>query len=223
MAFSAVLTDLDGTLIHSQDAICDALFVSFAAVKAVVPEKQKILDMFGLPVEEMLIKLGGIDRNDVDRIHSFISSYKANYPVFMKTGAKVIVHAHETMDSIYQMGFPICLVTSERKSNAEYILSRTGLDSAIKHIISRDDVTKFKPDPEPINLAANAVGKNVQDCVYIGESPFDIQAGKAAEAYVAAVGSGNWSVDSLIACQPDVLLDDISELLSVIEQSLTKK
>jgi pyrophosphatase PpaX len=211
-SYRALLTDLDGTLIHSQDAICSALFESFAHVGARVPEKEAILGMFGLPVEVMLTELGGVDRNEIDQIAEFIAEYKRQYPVHMRTGASLIKNAKETMDAIAAAGFPICLITSERRQNAQFILKNLDLDRSVRFLISRDDVTRFKPDPEPLQNAIKLLGQIPGECVYVGESPFDIQAGVASGVYVAAVGSGNWSVQSLLECDPDVMLNDISEL-----------
>lgn len=210
--FTGLLTDLDGTLIHSQDAICDALYECFAHVGARVPDKQEILDIFGLPVEVMLMQLGGVGPEETERIDEFIAEYKRQYPVHMASGAKLIKNARETMESIAATGCPICLITSERRANAQFILERLGLASSVRYLISRDDVTQFKPHPEPLFNAMKLIGREPADCVYIGESPYDIEAGVASGAYIAAVASGNWSVQSLLDCDPDVLLDDISEL-----------
>ena len=210
--FTGLLTDLDGTLIHSQDAICDALFACFAHVKARVPGKQEILDIFGLPVEVMLMQLGGVAPTQTEVIDEFIAEYKRQYPVHMATGARCIDHARQTMEAIAAAGHPICLITSERRVNAQFILDRQGLSASVRHLISRDDVTHFKPHPEPLLKAMERIGRAPEDCVYIGESPYDIEAGVASGAFVAAVASGNWSVQSLLDCHPDVLLDDISEL-----------
>lgn len=213
--FAGLLTDLDGTLIHSQDAICEALYDSFAHVGARVPSKQEILDMFGLPVEVMLQKLGGVDASETERIDEFICEYKRQYPPHMASGAKLIKNAKETVDAIAEKGYPVCLITSERRTNAQFILDRLGLSASIRNLISRDDVEKFKPDPEPLLKAARLLNLKPEECVYIGESPFDIQAGVAAGVFVVAVGSGNWSIQSLLDCNPDVLVDDISELTSL--------
>lgn len=213
--FSGLLTDLDGTLIHSQDAICEALYECFAHVGARVPDKQEILDMFGLPVEVMLQQLGGVEPTETARIDEFINEYKRQYPPHMAAGAKLIQNAKETVDRIADMGYPICLITSERRKNARFILDRLALSPSIPYLISRDDVERFKPDPEPLLKAAELVGLPPEKCVYIGESPFDIQAGVAAGVFVVAVASGNWSVQSLLDCHPDILVDDISELTSL--------
>ena len=211
--FTGLLTDLDGTLIHSQNAICDALFDSFAHVGARVPSKQEILDMFGLPVEVMLMQLSGVDPADKATIDEFIAEYKRQYPPHMAEGATLIANAKETVDSIAAAGFPVCLITSERRDNAKFIMQTLGLSDSIKYLVSRDDVTRFKPDPEPLEIAMKLIGKKPEECAYIGESPFDIDAGVTSGAYVVAVASGNWSAESLLKCKPDVILDDISELL----------
>lgn len=211
----ALLTDLDGTLIHSQDAICEALFSSFADVGARIPDKEGILSMFGLPVEEMLISLGGVSRTEEARIADFIAAYKRWYPVKMRTGARLIANAKETVDAIAAAGYPICLITSERRDNARFILDILGLSGAVRYMISRDDVVRFKPNPEPILLAAQLVGIAVEQCVYVGESPYDIRAGVAADVYVAAVASGGYPEETLLACDPDLLLNDISELTAL--------
>ena len=215
--YLALLTDLDGTLIRSEDAICEALADSFAEVGARIPTKQKILSMFGLPVEEMLIALGGVGRWEEARIALFISAYKHYYPIRMRLGVTRIANAKETVDSIAAAGYPVCLITSERRSNAQFILETLALSGAVRQMISRDDVVHFKPNPEPLLLASQLVGFAPGDCVYIGESPYDIQAGLTAGAYVAAVASGGYSEQSLLACEPDLFLNDISELTALFE------
>ena len=132
--FSALLTDLDGTLIHSQNAICEALYECFVNVGARVPEKQEILDMFGLPVEVMLTELGNVDKSDYTLIDRFIAEYKRQYPIHMAQGATLIKNAKQTVDAICAAGFPICLITSERRDNATFILERLGLSDSIKYL-----------------------------------------------------------------------------------------
>ena len=213
--YRALLTDLDGTLIRSEHAICLALFDAFAEVDARFPDQGEILAMFGLPVEEMLISLGGVGREETARIAAFIAAYKRYYPVRMRTGATLIPNAKETVDAIASAGCPVCLITSERRDNARFILEALALSGAVRQMISRDDVLHFKPNPEPLLLAVQLVGVPPEACLYIGESPFDIQAGVDAGVFVAAVASGNWTKESLLSLKPDVFLDDISELTTL--------
>lgn len=207
----AILTDLDGTLIQSADAICSALQDSFLHIGQKPPDKQSIMDMFGLPVEVMLTGLTPVEPTDHQIIDEFIAEYKRQYIVHMET-ARLIPGAAETMHALAGR-YPICLITSERRQNAAHILKRLGLDRDILYMVTRDDVVNFKPHPEPLLRAARLLGVMPSQCIYIGESPFDVQAGVKAGVYTIGVPSGHWSRESLEACKPERMIEDIAELL----------
>lgn len=214
----ALLTDLDGTLIHSVDPICAALHRCFLHVGATPPPKQAIIDMFGLPVEVMLTTLTEVGEGETERIAEFIAEYKRQYPVHM-VSAKLIDGAMETIERLYHQGAKICLITSERRKNAQHIMDALGLSQYIHYLISRDDVTHFKPHPEPLEKAVALVGERIEDCAYIGESPFDIQAGVASKVYTVGVPSGNYTREALEDCHPDIMVARISELLETVTVS----
>ncbi len=48
--------------------------------------------------------------------------------------------------------------------------------------IARDDGLPFKPDPTPLHVAADRIGRKASDCLMVGDSVFDVQAGNAAGA-----------------------------------------
>lgn len=212
----ALLTDLDGTLIGSVDPICNALFECFRHVDAPVPHKQQIVDMFGLPVEVMLMELGGVNPDETERIDRFIAEYKQQYPIHMVT-AKILPGVEQTLSDFYNAGVKICLITNERRQNAMHILKALGLSRYIEYMISRDDVTRFKPDPQPLLLAAAQVAEETGDCAYIGEAPYDIQAGVASGIFTIAVPSGTWSRQSLAECCPDQMIDVFSDLTEYLQ------
>ena len=216
--YKALLTDLDGTLIHSQDWICDALAEAFEKVSGGRPAKEDIMGMFGLPVEVMLTTLTDISPDDHGTIGDFIEEYKRQYPIHME-GARLIDGALETMGHIWDLGCQICLITSERRKNASHILKQMGLDRYISLLVTRDDVVRFKPDPEPILKGAIVCGCLREECVYIGESPFDIEAGVAAGIYTVGVPSGNWPLKSLEEKKPDCVINDIRDLCSIFDKS----
>lgn len=211
----ALLTDLDGTLISSVDPICNALFECFSHVDAPVPQKQQIVDMFGLPVEVMLMELGGVKPEETERIDRFIAEYKRQYPIHM-VKAEVMPGVLKTLEHFHSAGVRICLITNERRQNAQHILDALGLSRFVEYMISRDDVTRFKPDPQPLLLAAEEVNTHPDRCAYIGEAPYDIQAGVASGIFTVAVPSGTWSIESLLECRPDAFIGEFSELEALL-------
>lgn len=209
--FSALLTDMDGTLIHSQLPICRAIQTAFESIGKEVPSSESILSMFGLPIEQMLIRLSDTAEDDNERISLFIEEYKRQYPLQM-IQASLIDGVKETLSAIKAARIPICLITSERRSNVEYIMKRLGLLPLLTSMVTRDEVSQCKPQPQPILAAAEAVSIIPSKCLYIGESPFDMMAGIAAGVYTVGVASGNWDVESLSACSPNLLVRQFSDI-----------
>lgn len=212
--FCALLTDMDGTLIHSEEPICRAIQIAFEEVGKKRPPTDALLRMFGLPVEQMLVALSDTSADDSACIDAFIRAYKRQYPICMAE-ATCIDGVKETLRAVQARGIPICLITSERRSNATYILDRLGLLPYLAHMVTRDEVTQCKPHPKPILAAAEAAGTPIGQCLYIGESPFDMQAGLAAGVYTVGVASGHWGVETLIACKPNEIVAQFSDILSL--------
>ena len=65
-------------------------------------------------------------------------------------------------------------------------------------------------------LAAQ-VAEETGDCAYIGEAPYDIQAGVASGIFTIAVPSGTWSRQSLAECCPDQMIDVFSDLTEYLQ------
>ncbi len=209
--FKAFLTDLDGTLIDSVTCILKALHKAFLEIEQDPPDESSLLAMFGLPVELMLTELTEVKEEDTEAIRFFVNSYKKWYQIFLEE-TRLIPGARETLCLLKELGCPTALITSERRSNVGHMLSQVGLEGLFTEIITRDDVVDYKPNPEPLLKAAEALGMLCSDCVYLGESPFDIKAGKAAEIFTIAVPSGPWSKESLLSCKPDLFVDSIFQL-----------
>ncbi len=209
--FNVLFTDLDGTLIRSFHGIYQALRVAFAKVGQRVPSENAIDEMFGLPVEKMLTTLTDVRDDDLDLIEEFVKEYKRQYPIFM-ADTPLIENAFETIRDIHISGVPICLITSERRQNVLYVLKAVGLSPYIREMVARDDVIHFKPHPESLLRGLSIMGADAENSLYIGESPYDIEAGLASGIFTVAVASGGYSRECLLECKPNLFINDISEL-----------
>ena len=170
--YKALLTDLDGTLVHSEDCICNALVCAFRQCRKNQNTRQK--RDYGYVWSSGRTDADNVDGcrvSEKERIDAFIEEYKRQYPIYM-AHASLIDGAYETLKTVYNRQIPICLITSERRKNAEYILKQLKLFHMISYIVSRDDVQYFKPHPEPIEKGAEKCRVSERECLYIGESPF---------------------------------------------------
>ena len=84
-------------------------------------------------------------------------------------------------------------------------------------VVAHEDTARHKPDPDPVLYAIERLDGTPAQAVYVGDSPFDIRAAKAAGAYAVAVGWGGIHPDErLLAEEPDAFVRSAAELLSVL-------
>ena len=84
-------------------------------------------------------------------------------------------------------------------------------------MITGDDVTEFKPDPEALIQALSRLAVAASAAVMVGDSDVDIIAGKRAKTYTIGVTYGFSTKEALERCKPDAIVDDLMAVLSLIE------
>ncbi|MGH7606686.1 MAG: HAD-IA family hydrolase, partial [Gemmatimonadales bacterium] len=104
------------------------------------------------------------------------------------------------------------LVTSKMRDGAQRGLRVAGLDHAFDIIVGCDDVTNFKPHPEPVLRAIDELGVPAAETVFIGDSRHDMACGRAAGVKIAAVLWGPFDRAHLADLQPDYWLEKPSDL-----------
>ncbi|MEU4574346.1 HAD family hydrolase [Nonomuraea sp. ATR24] len=103
-------------------------------------------------------------------------------------GVEVMPGASELLDALRDEGVPVALVTSSLREIADAVLKAVGRDR-FDAIVTADDVTRTKPDPEPYLTAARLLGVEPVRCVVLEDSPNGVAAGTAAGCAVVAVPS----------------------------------
>lgn len=106
------------------------------------------------------------------------------------------------------------VVTNKAARFTEPLMRALGLDSRAACVVSGDTVARPKPDPAPILFALSQCGVPPSECVYIGDDPRDVQAGRAAGVRTVAAAYGylggahdvaGWGADLVIHGPLDLL------------------
>ncbi|MEV0349671.1 HAD family phosphatase [Nonomuraea sp. NPDC050680] len=103
-------------------------------------------------------------------------------------GVALMPGASELLDAVREEGIPGALVTSSLREIADAVLKAVGRDR-FDAIVTADDVTRTKPDPEPYLTAAELLGVDPVRCVVLEDSPNGVAAATAAGCAVVAVPS----------------------------------
>jgi pyrophosphatase PpaX len=211
MAFGLYLFDLDGTLIDSVALILS----SFHHTRLV---------HFGdhLPDEYYLETMGTPLRNAFERMATTPESVEAMVRTYVDYNLTVhddMVRAYpgvlEMIRALADQGARLGIVTSKMKKHAERGLRIAGLEGAFDVIVGADDVTRGKPDPEPVLLALSKHGRAATDALFIGDSPHDIEAGNRANVSTAAATWGPFTRASLEKARPTHWVERPGDVLSL--------
>ena len=210
--FRIVLFDLDGTLIDSGPIILASMQ---HAVRTVLGRE--------IPPAELQMSIGGqgivaqMTAIDAEHADELLEAYKDHNDGL-----------HETLEAFDDLlallpglkveGRKLGIVTAKRHRTVGLALARfPALASAFDVVVGFEDTERHKPDPEPVLLAVERLGGSPEDAVYVGDSPFDIAAAKAAGVFAVAVGWGGIHPDErLLAEEPDAFVRTPEELLGVI-------
>lgn len=120
------------------------------------------------------------------------------------------------VDLIQQLStrYDLAIVTSRSRSEAEHFVTRFGLDGCFAAIVAREDVRRQKPAPEPVRRAAERLGHTPEQCVVVGDTVLDIRAGQRAGALTVGVLSGFGERAQLERQEPDLVLPTMTSLAS---------
>jgi HAD superfamily hydrolase (TIGR01509 family) len=130
---------------------------------------------------------------------------------------KLISGARKVLTSVgrrYKLG----LVTSGDRDRVLRQLREFRLTKSFHARVCSGDTVHKKPHPEPLNFALQCVGLKPANCVYVGDSPEDVQMAKSANVRVIGVLGPFPTEKRLRAAKPDLLLNSIADLPAALKQ-----
>lgn len=123
---------------------------------------------------------------------------------------------YETVRILKENGFKLGIVTTKRLDVALKGVKLTKLDEFFDCIVAIEHVKKPKPDPEPILLALERLRSVPEEALMVGDNHHDILGGKNAGTKTAGVAWSLKGKDYLAQFEPDYMLDNMSDLLSIL-------
>ena len=82
------------------------------------------------------------------------------------------------------------VVSAKRKPTVQRVFDGAGVGVYFDVVVGSDDTERHKPHPEPVLKALELLDARPEDAAYVGDSPFDVAAARAAGVYAVAVGWG---------------------------------
>ena len=211
-SLKAILFDLDGTIIDTHDAILASMQYTMRTILGKEFSPAHLMKKVGQPLKTQMedFARSAEERDEMLRV------YRAYQAQIHDQKVKAFPGMKQALEALRQAGFPLGVVTSKLHAPALHGLEFFGLEGYFSCLVGADDCEKHKPDPFPVTLGANLLGFEAKECVYVGDSPYDIQAGNAAGAITIAAQWGMFSDEDLAAENPTYTCASISDVVSLL-------
>jgi pyrophosphatase PpaX len=213
---AAILFDLDGTLVDSIELIVAAAMNAFACRPGPCPSEAQIRNTIGRPLPTTFGPWL-VDDDDLPFLISKYREYQLEHHDRLTNPYEGIVDAVSTL---HALGHPMAIVTSKVGFMAERALVHTGLASYMRCVIASDTTTKHKPDPEPVLVALERLGAGSDEAIFVGDSPYDMQAARAAGVHALGVSWGAFMEDVLLAAGAEAMIRQPAELVPYVTRTL---
>ena len=153
-----------------------------------------------------------------DDLTSLLEAYRAHHEEHHDALIGEFPGVDEALSRLRAVGVRVVVVTSKRRRSVEMALEMfPGLDLVVDRFVTMEDTREHKPHPEPLWRGLELVGDvPKEEAAYLGDSPFDVEAAKAADLRSVAVSWGAFSEDTLREAEPDHLVPDIDAAVDVL-------
>ena len=207
MRFSVVLFDLDGTVVDSGGIILASMRHATRTVLAREYTDAELLANVGGPGLEAQFRA-----LDEDRVDELVSVYRAHNEPLHDT-LEACAGMEDLLATLKHQGRRLGVVTAKRRTTVELAFARIPLAHNFDTLVGGDETLHHKPHPEPLLLALDRLAASPDEAAYVGDSPYDMQAARAAGMYAIGVTWGRIH-DRDALSDADVIVDTAEELLA---------
>lgn len=208
-----VLFDLDGTLLDTERL----LLASFRyTVKKVLGESipdKRLMAKVGQPLDTQMWDF----TDDVTVHEQLCRTYREHNAQVHDDYIDIFPGTVAMLSQLHQAGYAMGVVTSKRHKVATKGLEFFGLQSFFRFLIGSDDWPTHKPDPGPVKHGCSVLGLHPSECLYVGDSPFDMQSGNGAGCRTVAAVWGMFPSAVVEEQHPTFVCTDMHDLSALIQ------
>jgi phosphoglycolate phosphatase len=206
--FPVYLFDIDGTLLDSALDICGAVeFVLAQQPPARDCSFEYLKGFIGRHLIDLFVEV--YPGCTAERVDTLIQQYRTNY---LSRGHKQTKPYPGVAEALAALGGRKSTATTKGSPTTRAVLDQFGLLQYFDHVQGTDGFPA-KPAPDVLLAALTALGAAPGDCLFVGDSPADMEAGRRAGVRTCAVRYGYGKTDELARWNPDYWVSDLRELV----------
>ncbi|PAU75397.1 phosphoglycolate phosphatase [Halomonas salipaludis] len=211
-----VAFDLDGTLVDSVLDLAAAVDAALVALDLPPAGETKVRDWVGNGSLKLIERALGDALGEApgpERLAAVHERFLHHYGLAPNARTRLYPGVREALDGLHTAGMPLGLVTNKPQAFIAPILEGFGLAGHFGLCLGGDALPQKKPDPAPLLHLARHFGVAPGDCLMVGDSRHDIEAGRRAGFRTLAVPYGYNHGEPVAASRPDALVESLAELV----------
>ncbi|QIB70501.1 HAD-IA family hydrolase [Aminipila butyrica] len=210
---NTILFDFDGTVMNTNDLILGSWQHTFKAITGQEADPQVIHRTFGETLAKSMV-----DFFPDFPLEDAIDIYRNYQTGRFADAISPFPGMLELIKDLHQKGYKTAVVTSRLKPTTMEGLQKYGLDQILDAIVTVEDCTRHKPDPEPAQIALKKLSAKPEEALMVGDSKFDI--GCANNAGVTSV-LVDWAVaiydkEQEGIFKPDYVIQKAEDVLEIL-------
>jgi HAD superfamily hydrolase (TIGR01509 family) len=220
MELQAVILDVDGTLVLSNDAHAQAWVDAFAACGYEVPF-EKVRPLIGMGGDQLIPKMvSGLS----DKTGDGKKIAQRRKELIINRFAPELVPAPGSRKLLLKMqleGLRLIIATSASSEELSGLLKAAEVDDLLDEATTSSDVEASKPEPDIVEAALSKLQMEASQVVMLADTPYDIEAASKCGVPVIAFRCGDFDDASLAGAAE--IYDDPADLLAHYQDSLLGK
>ena len=215
-AIEAVLLDIDGTLLDSNDAHAQAWSDALREARLEIGS-ETVRPLIGMGSDKLLPKLTGIDAESEEG-KRLVERRKEIFAKEYLPLVKPFPQARELLERMRDDGVKLVVATSAAEDELRGLLAALGAEWLVDEKTSSSDADRSKPDPDIVRVAVDKAGVGPAACVMLGDTPYDVEAATRSRVRIVAVRCGGHGDEELRGAVE--IYDDPAAILSRYEESV---
>lgn len=215
-ALEAVLLDIDGTLLDSNEAHAQSWSDTFKEAGIDIGSNT-VRPLIGMGADKLLPKLTGID-SESERGKALVARRKEIFANEYLPGVRPFPRATDLLERMRADGLTLVVATSASRDELRGLLAALGAEWLVDDTTTSSDAEDSKPDPDIVRAALDKAGASPDHCVMLGDTSYDVEAATRARVKVIALRCGGSSDGDLRGAAE--IYDDPADLLSRYDDSL---
>jgi pyrophosphatase PpaX len=208
--YDPVLLDLDGTCIDSVALIRES-------------HRHAVRTVLGADLPDAVL-VANVGRPLIDQMRAFspdqaeelLETYRTWNHAKTRELLRPFPQIEEVLAVLRESGRQLGIITSKSRPTVDLAFGVLPIEGLFDVVVTAEDTVRHKPDPAPVLLALERLGRSSAGACYVGDAPFDLQAARAAGVAAIGVTWGFFSREALEAERPDLIVETPRELLEAV-------